>query len=266
MSKVNPDKPKRMNFSKLPPIHPSAPPMYQQDPEPANGAHEATKDFYDEEIKKKRHNCTDIICLILFLIFILVQVALSILIYTTGGDPKNLLLPHDSKGNLCEVSTPNLFYFNLVDCLNINVLFNGCTTPTVCVADCPSDNLYYMITSHRSRLLQKYCKQNDLSFYFNNQIPSSVDQSTYYNLISGGICPIYTLQSSPIFNRCLPSFLSTAIETAENIYATDSTSNQTIQIFDQNKPLTTDLIKNSAKSLLKLINLKGIGRSFISNF
>ena len=53
MSKINPDKPKRMNFSKLPPIHPSAPPMYQQDPEPANGAHEATKDFYDEEIKKR---------------------------------------------------------------------------------------------------------------------------------------------------------------------------------------------------------------------
>ena len=40
---------------------------------------------YNEEIVKKRHNCSDIICLILFIIFCLAQLVLSILIYIQPG-------------------------------------------------------------------------------------------------------------------------------------------------------------------------------------
>jgi hypothetical protein len=45
----------------------------------------------------KKHHCTDIICLVLFWVFIVVLALLSAVAYM-NGDPESLILPHDSKG------------------------------------------------------------------------------------------------------------------------------------------------------------------------
>jgi hypothetical protein len=232
-----------LNFTKLPPI-------------PAK-----KKDFYEEEIKKKRHSCTDVICLLLFIIFILAQIALSVLIYVFGSDPKNLLYPHDSNGKLCSDSTPFLLYFNLAECLNINSILGTCTTSTVCVPQCPSQNLFYLISSHRNTLLKNYCNNAYLSIYFNGNVPSSVSLATYTDLINRNICPIYVLQSQQIFKRCFPSFLQEAESAISQVLnATDQVANVTMAITDQNQQITTSLITNAAKSLINLVNIKAIGK------
>jgi hypothetical protein len=45
------------------------------------------QDIYDRELVSKRHNCTDIICLILFIVFIFVQVIMSLVVFIKGGSP-----------------------------------------------------------------------------------------------------------------------------------------------------------------------------------
>ena len=42
------------------------------------------KDVYERELVTKRHNCTDVICLIIFIVCCVAQLALSILIYVKG--------------------------------------------------------------------------------------------------------------------------------------------------------------------------------------
>jgi len=70
----------------------------QQDLDDANkDEHKLTKD--DKGIKWER-SCTDIICCIIFLAFIVVMVGLSGFALTKG-DPRKILTPYDSVGNAC---------------------------------------------------------------------------------------------------------------------------------------------------------------------
>jgi hypothetical protein len=215
--------------------------------------------FYEKEIVKKRHNCTDVICLILFAVFLVIQVVLSVLIYVNGGDPKNIIMPRDSDGNLCTDSKPNLFYFNLAECINVNAFFTGCTSPTICVADCPADNHYYVIPSHRNTILSKFCRTSLLTSYFNGNVPSSTDLNTYTDLVTKKICPAYTLSSEPVLSRCLPAFLSNIINSTQNILATADNGTK-FEITDLSNPLSYGTIEKGAKYVLELSNLKNIGK------
>ena len=137
---------------------------------------------YEKEIVKKRHNCTDIICLILFIIFCLAQLVLSILIYIQPGDPRNLLYPHDSDGNLCSGSTSNLFYFNIVECISASALVTGCTSATTCVSSCPTSIYYYQIQSHRNYMVANLCSYPKVSAYYSGNVPANVLQADYVQL------------------------------------------------------------------------------------
>lgn len=220
------------------------------------------QDYYENEIVKKRHNCTDILCLIIFLIFFLCQIALSGVIYLSGGDPKSLLLPRDSSGQLCTDSKPNLFYFNLVECVSVNALITGCTSPTICVQECPTDNYYYLLSVQRNVLLEKFCKSSQLSSHFAGSVPSSVDEATYLTLINKKICPVYTISSKPLYGRCLPAILTGAYESTQSVMATDSQTNQTLQINDLTQPLNYELVSKATKYLLNLMNIKSISKYY----
>lgn len=220
------------------------------------------------DILAKRRNCTDIICLLLFIIFILVQVGVSIFAYV-NGDPRQLVLPHDSNGRLCTSPKANLFFFNLLQCININALLTGCPTPQICVADCPSSNLYYLIPDHRTLLLQNYCKSDDLIAIYGS-LPSSsqVSISNYSNLIAKNICPSYVLSSKPLFQRCLPSIISDAVNTVVNITAYDSVTNTNTTIYDNQtgQPVTNQLISKAIDYLSKLLNIKTVAQFVLEDF
>ncbi|CAD5113685.1 DgyrCDS2846 [Dimorphilus gyrociliatus] len=95
----------------------------------------------------KDRGCTDIICCLLFIIFVLGMVAVSIL-----GNPKLLLYPTDSDGNLCGYKSatrdlsdkPYLFYFDMLACAKVgagislsSLVSLGCPTTQICVEHCP---------------------------------------------------------------------------------------------------------------------------------
>jgi hypothetical protein len=219
------------------------------------------EDVYERELVKKRHNCTDVLCLLIFLIFGLIQIGLSILMFFRSGDPRNLFLPRDSSGGLCTGSTPNLFYFNLASCVSITALSGTCPSPTLCVQNCPSQNLFYLIDSHRSILLNNFCQKSKLNDYFNGNVPSSIDSNTYSLLAAKQICPTYTVASGNFYSRCLPSILTSVLNgVASSLTATDASSNQNFTITDlQNSPITDQTIVKASQYVLNLLNLNTIG-------
>lgn len=220
------------------------------------------KDIYEKELVAKRHNCTDIICLIIFIIFGLVQAIMSLVIFIKGGDPSSILLPHDSSGNKCTGSTPNLFYFNLASCISISALSGTCPSPTICVQTCPNTNLFYLIDSHRTILFNNYCQKSQLNSYFNGNVPSSVDSTTYFALANKQICPTYALESTAFYSRCLPSIISSVVNGVTNaLVANDTSTNQTFSITDlTGNPISDQTISTAAKYVINLLNLKTIGK------
>lgn len=220
-------------------------------------------DAHSSDILAKRRSCTDIICLLLFIVFIVVQVGVSILAYLSG-DPRQLILPHDSNGAICTSPNNNLFYFNLLSCLNINALLTGCPTTQICVSSCPSQNLYYVIADHRTTLLQNYCVSSSLiSKYGSLPTAATVSVSDYTNLVSANICPFYALSSSPEFQRCIPSIFSSS-----NLTAFDNSTNstQTINDINSNAPISSQLIKDAVGYISKLLNIQTIGQYVLNDF
>ena len=224
------------------------------------------KDIYERELVKKRHSCTDIICLILFLIFGLVQAALSILIFANGGDPRNILLPHDSNGNICQGSKPNLFYFNLAACLSVSALVTSCNTPSICVASCPTNNLFYMIDSQRSTLYTSYCTTDNSNAA---SIPSAL---SYTNLVQNQSCPGYALSSKALYYRCLPSFIFSLangfIGNSSSLTANDTTTGTSYNISDltSGTAITDKTIYQASQYITSLLNIQSIGNLLITQF
>ncbi|XP_011311619.1 CTL-like protein 2 isoform X2 [Fopius arisanus] len=89
----------------------------------------------------KRRSCTDLTCLVIFLLFIVVWFSLGIYALSSGN-VKRLLAPTDSSGRKCGLDAdvadkPFLFFFDLTTC---DLDENRCDTPQVCLEKCPDTN------------------------------------------------------------------------------------------------------------------------------
>jgi choline transporter-like protein 2/4/5 len=193
-----------------------------------------------------KHGCTDIICSIIFIIFIFAFIGLSIFSYI-NGNPSDLILPRDSHGLKCGrdksvENKKNLLFFDLARCLSVSTAITGCPTPQICVDECPSTNLYQRIPAHKLKL-EKYCNKDKYT------------EKT--------VCPSYVLKSKPVFGRCMPDIIAVTLNKTSDfiISAFDETDNQnfTIQIDNDNgtkSDLTFDIIKKASKYVTNLLNLK----------
>uniref|UniRef100_A0A2K5D3X6 Choline transporter-like protein n=1 Tax=Aotus nancymaae TaxID=37293 RepID=A0A2K5D3X6_AOTNA len=100
----------------------------------------------------KNRSCTDVICCVLFLLFILGYIVVGIVAWVYG-DPRQVLYPRNSTGAYCGMGEnkdkPYLLYFNIFSCILssniISVAENGlqCPTPQTVITSlqqelCPS--------------------------------------------------------------------------------------------------------------------------------
>nr|KAF6508117.1 solute carrier family 44 member 5 [Rousettus aegyptiacus] len=97
-------------------------------------------------------NCTDILCCIIFMLFIIGYILLGLIAWV-HGDPRKVVFPTDSEGHFCgQKGTPTenksiLFYFNLFSCTSPSVMVNlQCPTTQICVSKCPEKFLTYVGT------------------------------------------------------------------------------------------------------------------------
>lgn len=160
---------------------------------------------YDPDFKGplKNRSCTDIICLLLFLVFVACWVAIGIWAIK-NGDPNTLLVPRDSEGRRCGLDTevkdlPYLFFFDLTKCISPTVPFTGCNTPQVCVTKCPTDN-FWNTAGNDTSIALPYCRLD------HRTVPYEKEH-----------CPEWFLKSESFQKRCIPSLASINENTIEEI-------------------------------------------------
>ncbi|XP_050389089.1 choline transporter-like protein 2 [Patella vulgata] len=150
----------------------------------------------------QNRSCTDIICCIIFIIFIIGMIACSIFAYSRG-DPYRLIHPTDSQGRICGrgelQNKPNLFFFDLLQCAKLGIaVVAGCPTPQVCVENCPSSNYVY----REAELDDKKRKMAICDYGID---PTKGSYEDYKNLVKTEKCAAYHINSTNIFGRCIPS-------------------------------------------------------------
>jgi len=148
--------------------------------------------------------CTDVICLILFLVFIAAW-AIVAFYAAVNGDINRVIYPTDSQGRICGAGDlkdrPKLLFFDLTKCLNFGVMAHGCVTPQVCVKECPqkASSGYALAKKGQNALakvtMRPYCSQ---------MTDEEWDSKTAMNLINAKLCPTWVLPSTAILGRCLP--------------------------------------------------------------
>lgn len=126
------------------------------------------------------------------------------------GDPRQLLHPTDSHGNLCGagkyIDRPYSYFFDWTKCAHAaNIpanLLNGrpfvCPTTQVCVAHCPNTTSYYQFANyHANRICTYDVDPND---------------QKEEELVQTGKCAPYIIASKPLFGRCVPEHLQSLID------------------------------------------------------
>nr|XP_013012429.1 choline transporter-like protein 4 isoform X1 [Cavia porcellus] len=156
----------------------------------------------------KNRGCTDIICCLLFLVFILGYIAVGLVAWVYG-DPRQVLYPRNSTGAYCGVGEnkdkPYVLYFNIFSCiLAANVpeaVQSGlrCPTPQVCVASCPATP-WTVGTDEFSLTVGEVYGQNR-SFC----LPGVPSDMKVRDSLEQDLCPRFLLPSAPALGRCFPS-------------------------------------------------------------
>ncbi|XP_065916775.1 choline transporter-like protein 2 [Dysidea avara] len=174
---------------------------------------------YDPEFKgpviSKKRWPTDVPCLLLFLVFLGLMLAVGIYSWVEGH-PQRLINPVDSKGRICGVDDgvehkPNLLFFDLSECIYVQTsqvkriwesdeakLF-ACPTTQVCVDSCPGRN-------HVAVRDRPVCVDGVDARKFRNVTDEDYDlQDELADLVLAGKCAPYYLDSSELAGRCVPT-------------------------------------------------------------
>ncbi|XP_073497947.1 choline transporter-like protein 4 [Phyllobates terribilis] len=192
----------------------------------------------------KNRGCTDIICCVLFMVFILGYIVVGVLAWVYG-DPRQVIYPRNSTGMYCGVGEnqdkPYLLYYDLLKCITgtsiLASAMNGlqCPTTQVCVKQCPQAfRATYFWDTPKNAFIQEYCQPS---------INLNTTELTVYDIVAKELCPAFLIKSDPLFNRCFPStnFSSSIPPDFSIIYqgknltgndSRDSILNATNQIFD----------------------------------
>ncbi|XP_029441783.1 choline transporter-like protein 4 [Rhinatrema bivittatum] len=154
----------------------------------------------------KNRSCTDIICCFLFMVFIAGYVVVGIVAWIYG-DPRQVIYPRNSTGHYCGYNEnkgkPYLLYFDLLKCvMGTNLMasaLNGaqCPTTQICVASCPETFRWVMPTLGKpaDAFDQQFCQP---------QINLTTTTLSVVQIVNQELCPVFTIPSSPLFNRCFP--------------------------------------------------------------
>ncbi|CAJ0949620.1 unnamed protein product [Ranitomeya imitator] len=208
------------------------------------GSSEGEPEKYDPKFNGpiKNRGCTDIICCVLFMVFILGYIVVGVLAWVYG-DPRQVIYPRNSTGMYCGVGEnqdkPYLLYYDLLKCITgtsiLASAMNGlqCPTTQVCVKECPQD---FRGTSFwaapKDAFIQEYCQPS---------INLTTTQLSVYAIVAKELCPAFLIKSDPLFNRCFPSTNFSIPPNFSIIYggknltgneSRDSILNATNQIFD----------------------------------
>ncbi|XP_048204080.1 choline transporter-like protein 4 isoform X2 [Perognathus longimembris pacificus] len=156
----------------------------------------------------KNRSCTDVICCLLFFLFILGYIVVGIVAWVYG-DPRQVLYPRNSTGAYCGMGEnkdkPYVLYFNIFSCiLTTNIIMAAqnslqCPTPQVCVSACPEAPWAVEETQLSMTVEEVFSKGNR-----NVCLPGVPQDMTVRESLQQELCPRFLLPSTPALGRCFP--------------------------------------------------------------
>jgi len=208
----------------------------------------------------KDRSCTDVICCILFAVFILAFLIIGLYAFAMG-DPRYLIYPVDSEGNVCGSGQlgdkPYLFYFDFVKCFvgkagtsfDIqNLLSFGCPTPQICVHECPHKYWTFVSDDYQSA----FCRYN-VTPTSNDDLKEKVKMEA---------CAAYYLNSTPVVYRCVPSLIGALLTNDGQIY---SSNNKSVVMDQSQSSVSNNSVKDAVTQLVKLLNLQDYGMKILGD-
>ncbi|KAL3309654.1 hypothetical protein Ciccas_011798 [Cichlidogyrus casuarinus] len=186
----------------------------------------ASDDHLYEENKAREHepnfdgiaksrSCTDIICFIFFVIFLLGQICLAGFAFHTGN-PQLLMRPTNSRGVVCPPSKPHLFLFDVVSCARLGpmVVFTGCPTPEICVAHCPTTTFSWNSLYQEEIAAGKFdTRKRQSQLICRSDFDPVTSSLTLKEIVKNEFCAPYYLPSTSLLGRCVPILAATSTET-----------------------------------------------------
>eukprot|EP00117_Sycon_ciliatum_P016898 scpid45268/ scgid16126/ Choline transporter-like protein 2; Solute carrier family 44 member 2 len=215
----------------------------------------------------KERSCTDVICLLLFILTWIAMLAVAIVGFAKG-DPTRLLAPVDSAGNRCGY-TPGykdrkyLLFYDVARCVqsaitSTNLLNSGivCNTPQVCVKACPNANALG-VTGPSGQETQLYCRDGKTL-----QQVQALSLQERSKLLQNNTCAPYYLKSEVVLSRCLPTILD--LNKISGGLLTDG--NNATLTDNGNNTLTGSGVLNAVRIASKLLNLRSIATKVWADF
>ncbi|XP_066928594.1 choline transporter-like protein 4 isoform X2 [Clytia hemisphaerica] len=203
---------------------------------------------YDPNFKGpiKNRGCTDVICCVIFGVYMLGMIVIGVVAYVEG-DPKRLLYATDSNGKVCGADIPDkpyLYFFDMTKCLTkgasdpLAFVKQGftCPTPQVCVKECP--NFYKAGIDKSIPIKDLVCKPS----------VNVTAQSDLFKLVQNGDCAPYYIETEEVFYRCIPKVAADALKAIDDLTLKDQ---------DNNRINSTD-VKEGQKSISILMNLQNL--------
>ncbi|XP_053381023.1 choline transporter-like protein 4 isoform X2 [Mercenaria mercenaria] len=233
----------------------------------------ADDDDYDDDDERKplkydpkfkgpvsKRSCTDIICCLIFVVFVLGLVVVGYFAFTYGN-PRLLLYPMNSDKELCgfgsQKGKPNLLFYDLVACgrMGPGVFVDGCPTTQICVSECPKETWFYKQALEEKKKL-RYCKPS---------INLATTSKKFNDLVKDEDCPAYLLASKPFLNRCVPEALVELLDEAGTLAENLKNDNVTGLKDKNNQSLSVDDIEDGLDAYGLFLKAKEYGEKVIQD-
>ncbi|XP_060561474.1 choline transporter-like protein 2 [Ruditapes philippinarum] len=181
----------------------------------------------------RKRSCTDIICCLIFVVFVLGLVVVGYFAFTYGN-PRLLLYPMNSDKELCGFGNQN----------------------QICVTDCPTENWHYQLALNDKKKL-KYCKPG---------IDLDTTSKSVKDLVGDEECPAYLLDSKPFLNRCVPKALVNLLDEAGTLAENLQKEKNLTDIKDKNnQTLTTKDFDDGLSAYGLFLKAKEYGEKVIQD-
>ncbi|XP_068628408.1 choline transporter-like 2 isoform X2 [Battus philenor] len=152
----------------------------------------------------RNRSCTDILWLIVFILFLGVWGYVGYYSITRGNVEK-LLAPIDSKGHRCGLDSgledrKYLMFFDLTRCLSPGTPITGCPTQQICVNKCPDQTIVFHARITNASSFEQV--RSNMVCTDDVNIQTMTHTEALQN-INDGKCAGYVLRSQPVLFRCI---------------------------------------------------------------
>ncbi|XP_016999134.2 choline transporter-like 2 [Drosophila takahashii] len=151
--------------------------------------------------RQRNRSCTDVPCLLLFVLFLggwgfIAEFAVR------KGDLQRLVAPMDSSNKVCGVdpgveNKTNVFYFDMTKCLNPLL---DCKTPKVCLESCPTQVFHFDLMRRTKTFKELHSRLICRTEEDKSKIRTVAEME---HAIDQNLCARWYINSSPFLNRCL---------------------------------------------------------------